>query len=137
MFQMQIFDGPAKALTLWQPWASALAAGFKQYETRGWATNYRGSLAIHASVKPMTAEYRALAEKYGLRDLPFGKIVCLCDLTDCISMTNDLIASQSRMEIDWGIWSPGRFVWKLANVKALPEPILASGRQGLWNCPHL
>lgn len=38
-----------KALTLWQPWASLIAVGAKTIETRGWATNYRGPLAIHAA----------------------------------------------------------------------------------------
>ncbi len=40
-----------KAITLWQPWASLLACGAKIYETRSWATNYRGPIAIHAAAK--------------------------------------------------------------------------------------
>lgn len=40
-----------KALTIWQPWASLIAGGVKQYETRSWATKYRGPIAIHAAVK--------------------------------------------------------------------------------------
>ena len=31
-----------KALTLWQPWASAVVAGLKYVEFRDWRTNYRG-----------------------------------------------------------------------------------------------
>lgn len=38
-----------KAITIWQPWASLLAMGAKQYETRSWATSYRGPIAIHAA----------------------------------------------------------------------------------------
>ena len=38
-----------KALSLTQPWASLVVIGAKCYETRSWATNYRGPLAIHAS----------------------------------------------------------------------------------------
>jgi activating signal cointegrator 1 len=38
-----------KALTLHQPWASLIAVGAKRIETRNWATDYRGPLAIHAS----------------------------------------------------------------------------------------
>ncbi|NEQ45665.1 MAG: ASCH domain-containing protein [Leptolyngbya sp. SIOISBB] len=41
-----------KIITLWQPWASLVAYGFKQYETRSWATNYRGPLLIHAAKRP-------------------------------------------------------------------------------------
>ena len=39
------------ALSIWQPWASALAHGVKQYETRHWSTAYRGPLLIHAAKK--------------------------------------------------------------------------------------
>lgn len=38
-----------KAITIWQPWASLLACGAKGYETRSWATSYRGPIAIHAA----------------------------------------------------------------------------------------
>lgn len=44
-----------KALTLWQPWASLIALGVKTIETRGWSTNYRGPLAIHAAKRPPKA----------------------------------------------------------------------------------
>lgn len=40
-----------KALTVYQPWASLLACGAKQYETRSWATKYRGPIVIHAATK--------------------------------------------------------------------------------------
>lgn len=40
-----------KAITIWQPWASLLACGAKQYETRSWKTDYRGQIAIHAAAK--------------------------------------------------------------------------------------
>lgn len=43
-----------KAISLWQPWASAIAVGAKRYETRSWpavagGTLYSGWLAICAS----------------------------------------------------------------------------------------
>ena len=40
-----------KALTLWQPWASLVALGWKSVETRCWSTKYRGPLAIHSAAK--------------------------------------------------------------------------------------
>ena len=40
-----------KALTIWQPWATAIALGIKHNETRSWNTNYRGPIAIHAAAK--------------------------------------------------------------------------------------
>lgn len=44
-----------KALTIWQPWASLIACGVKQYETRSWPTKYRGPIAIHAATKNISA----------------------------------------------------------------------------------
>ncbi len=38
-----------KAITIQQPWTSLLAHRVKKYETRSWATAYRGPIAIHAS----------------------------------------------------------------------------------------
>lgn len=48
---MQLSDGltEMRALTIWQPWASLVACGAKIYETRSWATKYRGPIAIHAA----------------------------------------------------------------------------------------
>jgi hypothetical protein len=37
-----------KALTITQPYATLIAIGAKRIETRGWPTQYRGPLAIHA-----------------------------------------------------------------------------------------
>ena len=38
----------------------------------------------------------------------------------------------SKREIALGDWTPGRYAWKLENVKILPEPIQVKGKQGLW-----
>lgn len=35
-----------KAITIWQPWASLAAIKKKRYETRSWATRYRGPIAV-------------------------------------------------------------------------------------------
>ena len=39
----------------------------------------------------------------------------------------------TEKELALGDWTPGRYAWELANVKILPEPIPAKGKQGLWN----
>lgn len=123
-----------KALTLWQPYAQAIALGLKQYETRSWATKYRGPLAIHCSVKKLSKEYTTLAGKYGILDkLHYGKIIAVCELADCLLMTDELIKMQSQSEIDFGDWRAGRYAWKLQRVEVLPVPKESKGRQGLWN----
>lgn len=122
-----------KALTLWQPYAQAIAAGLKKYETRSWATNHRGLLAVHSSVRPLTAEYRALAAKYNLADLPLGRVLVICEVEDCILMDEDFIRAQPQCEIDLGDWRVGRYAWKLKVVRVLQNPTAMRGYQGLWN----
>lgn len=52
-----------KALTIWQPWASLIAYGYKAYEFRGWLPPkhmWGTRIAIHASArKPKLKEIRA------------------------------------------------------------------------------
>lgn len=91
-----------KAITLTQPWATLVAIEAKKIETRSWATNYRGPLAIHAAKSyPRAARRLCLEEpflsalkaagliQYGLwhisnNDLPLGAIVATCELVDCV-----------------------------------------------------
>ena len=39
----------------------------------------------------------------------------------------------TEKEKAFGMWEPGNYAWELRNVKILPEPIPAKGKQGLWN----
>lgn len=122
-----------KALTLWQPYAQAIVVGLKKYETRSWKTKYRGRLAIHSSVKPLSKESRLLAEKYNLDITDFGKVLVICDLEDCILMDEKFIKVQKDSERDFGDWRIGRYAWKLKIVEILSEPKAEKGHQGLWN----
>lgn len=85
-----------KAISLWQPWASAIAFGSKRIETRSWKTSYRGPLAIHAAKRCVKGDLIHLAAYWGwtgamwpvvrrdwYRVLPFGAIVAICQLIDC------------------------------------------------------
>jgi hypothetical protein len=122
-----------KALTLWQPYAQAIALGLKRCETRSWATRYRGPLAIHASVRPLDKLSKILATKYRLPEtLPMGAVVATVELVDCLQMTEAFIREQSATEIDFGDWRAGRWAWVLENVRVHTPPIPAKGMQGLW-----
>ena len=50
-----------KVITLWQPWATLLAAGTKICETRSWKTNYRGEILIHAGKKSVLHGVRLMS----------------------------------------------------------------------------
>ena len=122
-----------KAITIWQPYVQAIGLGLKRYETRSWATKYRGQIVIHASKRLLNKQRKLLAEKYGIKDCPLGKVLLVADLTDCILMTEDFIQAQKKSELDFGNWQIGRYAWKLENIKFWEMPIEISGQQGLWN----
>ncbi len=124
-----------KALTLWQPYATAIASELKRFETRSWSTSYRGLLAIHAAKRPLGPYDQKLAETYALDPgtLPLGAVVAIVELQECIAMTPEFIRQQSPQEIAFGDWRPGRFAWRLRLVERMKKPLPASGKQGLWN----
>lgn len=133
-----------KALSLWQPHAQAIALGIKPYETRGWKTDYRGPLAIHAAKKKfngndysrdyyMDACHRLSQAGCLHYALDYGKVLCVVDLVDCLP------TERLRPPIPtWGFWgdfTPGRFAFKLENLRVIPEYKRPSvtGRQGFFN----
>lgn len=129
-----------KALTLWQPWASLVAIGAKQYETRHWATPYRGPLVIHASVnreamsQGLTAAMRSAFKAAGVdpKNLPYGKALCVVDLVACLRTDNpDLLLSDQ--ERAFGDFSKNRYAWQLANIRLFSPPIHIAGGQKLWD----
>lgn len=151
-----------KAISLWQPWATAVALGSKRVETRHWSTRYRGLLAIHAAKRCVKSELLAyecwpfwrgaLAGGLGwhrsFKDLPFGAIVATCRLTVCMPFEKfsapwlDAIrhsfpakAGYSWTERDMGNFGPGRFGWVLEDIQPTRWPIPFRGAQGFFNVP--
>lgn len=149
-----------KAISLWQPWASAVSIGAKRIETRSWSTRYRGPIAIHAAKRKVKQELEALCWEnwvhavFGSRlerldQLPFGAILATAELVDCLPVAEideDLLwrrygeqepgFGEECFEIAMGNYQPGRYGWILDNVKPLPEPIPYRGQQGLWTVPE-
>lgn len=140
-----------KALTIWQPWASLLVSGQKKYETRSWATTYRGPIAIHAAMRPVRRTIDALAaDREGsgwdvlerldslflrpgaLDQLPTGAIVGKAILTRCNLITEDFRAKLPPQELDLGDFSIGRYAWEFHVMVPVDPPVKASGKQGLW-----
>jgi hypothetical protein len=133
-----------KTLSLWQPHALAIGIGLKPWETRGWSTDYRGPIAIHAAkrswsdVGPWHTEARQkLAEyvaKHGSVPWHFGAVVCTADLVSCIR-TSELRGAIPAEHEFWGDFTDGedgkgRFAFKLENVKMLAQPVFVRGMQG-------
>lgn len=133
-----------KAISLWEPFGSLLAAGLKKYETRGWKTDYRGLIAIHAAkrkiqpddLKPMMGHWQLqrflypTPNSHKLYEPPYGCVIAVCELLDCQPTEALSVSAQERAV---GDWSPGRWAWELDVVRVLPQPIPARGYQNIWN----
>ncbi len=139
-----------KAITIWQPWASLLATGSKQIETRSWRTNYRGEILIHAAKKPYSQIERIISadSRKLIRDvlglgyidwkerIPTGVIIGKASLVNCLridEVTAILIKKQYPDEYAFGDFTPGRYAWVMTDPVLFENPVPASGKQGLWN----
>jgi len=145
-----------RALSLTQPWATLLATKAKRFETRGWATNLREIVAIHAA-KAFPDDCRELCltpvfskalraggvEKLG--DVPRGAIIGTGRIVACYSTTGLSVAealagvgfdrSLAEQERAFGNYAPGRYAFVFSDVIALAQPIPCKGALGLWTVP--
>lgn len=147
-------------ISLSPPYGTLIALLLKRIETRGWATSHRGPLGIHQTAAPgpsrtteaalwdlcLSDPFRAplLAAGYGNpARLPRGKIVAVVELVDCLPTAGPRVNGGGPKYADWvhelsgqerafGDYTPGRYGWKLDNVRVLETPIPAHGMPGLW-----
>lgn len=128
-----------KVLSITQPYASLIKYGYKKIETRSWKTNYRGRLYIHASSTKIPKKYKDKKELMNLTnniDIEYGKIICECNLVDCVLLTEEFInklKETNYTEYVCGEYEVGRYAWILDNIKVLESPIEAKGHLGIWN----
>ena len=60
--------------------------------------------------------------------------MCVAALTEC-RQTDTLVKEISETEQQWGDYAPGRYAFKLENVRPLPDPVAAIGHLGFWPVP--
>lgn len=154
----------AKALTLWQPWASLIAAGIKKVETRPWMTHYRGPLLIHAAKFLPTwnvldellrqDEFRRAVDtlvliqmrdegetssvvdiKEFIEALPRGAVVAKCELVEC-GLARVAKKFLSQQEIACGYYEEDQFAWMLDDIESVDPPVPVKGKQRLWTPPE-
>jgi len=141
---------PMRGLTVRQPWAFAIAEGFKTVENRTRRTNYRGPLLIHAGLKhdrsvPIVRYSRDAAirldelggsgnfwEARGLvpsvfykphATLALGAVIATARLDGCHEAVDGCCAP-------WGV--PGCWHWELADVQPLQTAVARTGALTLW-----
>lgn len=134
-----------KALSLTQPWATLVALGAKQIETRSWYTSYRGPLVIHAA-KAFPAEARDICNTEPFqealhevpRPLPLGAGLCLVELVACVETTKlfklgVLGIKPMPQEIYFGNFSPGRWAFALKLIRVFEKPVERQGSLSIWD----
>jgi len=129
-----------KALSLLQPWASAIMLGYKQIETRSWRTDYRGRIAIHASKRFTKDDWEFMQHEHSIGNLyppglPLGAIIGLATIVSC-ERTEYWRPLISELEDSYGDYSNGRWGWKLAEIEPFEKPIPCKGSLGLWTVPE-
>ena len=150
-----------KAITQYQPWASLIADGDKTVETRSWAPPLAlvgQRIAIHAAKRKVdesewSHELRRVIDvlypSLAIFPWPCGVVVATAELYSVSqvdrheSNPNGSRVAYSRgvypeqgmaVLIDpFGDYSVGRYLWHLRDIRKLPEPVPATGRQGIWN----
>lgn len=117
-----------RAISLWQPWASYLVSGEKKIETRGWPTQYRGPLLIHAAKTPQECD------REERKTLPFGALIGVVHLIDC-RRTEEIREKLSNQEYSLGCYGDGRFGWITERPMMFKDPIPYKGQQGFFEVP--
>ena len=114
-----------KVLSLTESYATLIKEKRKLIETRSWKTSYRGELYIHANMtKPQknVLENKDLMSLVKNKDMNFGKIICKCNLVDCIYITKEFIESMKKnnyQEYICGNYEEGRYAWILENIETI------------------
>lgn len=134
-----------KVLTVRQPWAWAIARGFKNIENRTRITHHRGPLAIHAGKQWDDGGEEALrqvvhiarAQGHALPptlrdDLPYSDIGLVLAVVDVVGVCAE--SRNSLVVCECGPWArPWSVHWQLANARRLVVPFPARGREYLWD----
>ena len=150
--------GPA--ISLHQPWATALVAGVKKFETRTWAlpAHLVGEpIAIHATKRQPDRGLVAKLPPSLRAGIPTGAIVGSVVFNGSHLVTGDpeqridhlrvtdhyyqvVPVRQDRSTYEWEVWLDdvwsdmglGRHVWTVGRAKRLDSPLPTTGRQGIW-----
>jgi hypothetical protein len=132
-----------KAISLWQPWASLMAAGIKRIETRSWSTAYRGPLLICAAKRVEACPYLFTHQlihpqlqdfnNHHWGDYPEGVALAVVNLYG-VTPTED--ALPGTLEEALGNYTPGRFAWLTNDCRPLRKLIPVRGRQRLFNVDY-
>lgn len=131
---------PMQAITIWQPWASLIVHGLKEYETRGWQPSPKrlkvgDPIAIHAAKREperIDELWPYVRNVVGVwSDLPTGCVLGYGYYQGATPI-HKFTEPPSRQERKLGDWSPNRWAWRISDLHVFTTPVPATGKQGLW-----
>jgi hypothetical protein len=125
-------ERPTRAISIRQPWATAIVFGEKDIENRTWPTKFRGRAIIQAGLQMGHDwwDWERLERDMELLTggpLPLGAFIGEVEITDCIP-----IEDWDAPEDCPNPWAWGPYCWVLKDAIAYPEPIPAKGHLGLF-----
>ena len=129
------------AITLWQPWASLIAEGVKQYETRSWKPPWHligQRIAIHAAKRKITTEpypfglpsdvFHEMDKRYGRmwwNILPYGAIVATAELAGFFHIEGYADKDQKQVI---GVWEDRQVIGQKETIDTDPFGDYSPGR---------
>jgi len=130
-----------RAISMWQPIPSLLAAGVLSIETRSWKTA-PGPIALHAGKSRKGFEWatyplwREVMNELGLRveNLPLGCVVAVCDIVEVVR-TDELELPPDSLDAAMLALPPGHWAFRLANMRPLPRPVPCPGGRMVFRLP--
>jgi len=120
-----------KALSVRQPWAWLIVAGYKDVENRTWATSFRGRIYIHASKSLDKTGLILIASggmniNHDIRDAvshknwwAFGAIIGEVEIVDCVAQSDSS-------------WFSGPYGFVLEKPLLYERPIPCRGKLGFF-----
>jgi hypothetical protein len=119
-----------KALSFRQPWASLILEGRKTLDLRTWSTQYRGPLAIYASLE---VEMEA-CQTNGLdpQTLSTGVVIGIVDLVDILPLDDAAYTLRLSEHLAGRPYRQGLYGWVLKNPRVLEKPLVVKGRLNLF-----
>jgi hypothetical protein len=124
-----------RALSVRQPWAWAIARGYKPVLNRSCDTGYRGPVAIYASLRVDlgSVESHVVREAASATWDPADPVASIGGIIAVVSLEGVCAAEASGDRCGCGAWAaPGAYHWHLADPRPLRWPVLALGQPGLW-----
>jgi hypothetical protein len=130
----------------WAPRNMRLPTQIAIHQAAGLAGETEAAMWIRALSEP----FRTALAAAGIMNpghLPRGKVVAVATLSDvgracygyegarqvpAVRWPDGRIENVPQPELSFGDYTPGRRIWRLTEIIALPEPVKATGARSLW-----